>query len=94
MTHFYEVCSAVLTCVGTGSSLGSMSKGRRKQFLEVFLPRKDAGESGPYCECLVSVGQMASSPGNAVVRLYLQVPFDGHAEQSLKQEMRQKQFLS
>lgn len=43
MTYFYKACSAVLTCVGTGSSLGSISKGRRKQFLEVFSPERTQG---------------------------------------------------
>lgn len=78
--HFYKAFSAVLTCVGTGSTDGSIFKGRRKNIDLRFSPQKIPVELGPYDESLIGAEQMASSPGNTFVHSYLQVSFDGHME--------------
>lgn len=52
--HFYKAFSAVLTCVGTGSTDGSIFKGRRKNILlEVFSTERKAVELGPYVSLLL-----------------------------------------
>lgn len=77
-THFYKAFSAVLTCVGTGSTLGSIFfKGIRQHFLEVFSTERTSVELGPE-ESPVGVERTVSSPGNTFVHSYLQVSFDGH----------------
>lgn len=41
MTHFHTAFSAVLTCVGTGSTLGSIFKGKKKKPIYLrFAPQK------------------------------------------------------
>lgn len=56
MTMFLRSFLRGPNLLGTGSP-GSIFKGRRKQQLEVFLPRKDASGVGPCDELLVSVEQ-------------------------------------
>lgn len=70
MTHFHTAFSAVLTCVGTGSTLGSIFKGKRKHLLEVCSTERTPVELGP-SESLVGVEQTVSSPGNTFVHSYL-----------------------
>lgn len=57
--------------MGTGSTLGSIFKGKRKHLLEVCSTERTPVELGPY-ESLVGVEQMVSSPGNTFVHSYLQ----------------------
>lgn len=80
MTRFDKAFSAVMTCVGTGSTLGSIFKGRRKHLLEVFCTERMPVELDPHNESPVGAEQMVSSPGNTFVRSYLQVSSDGHME--------------
>lgn len=89
MTMFLRSFLRGPNLLGTGSP-GGIFKGRRKQRLEVSLPRKDASGVGPCDEPLISVEQSLLQ-GNTSVRLIYRFLL---ADTSSLQEMGQKRFLS